>query len=689
MIGPNGAGKSTLFRGLAGILKPLSGSIDLGGLDIRDIAYLPQSVDIDRSFPISVFDLVGTGLWRTTGFFGGMGKAERDKITQALAAVGLNGFENRSIGTLSGGQMQRMLFARVLLQDARLIVLDEPFNAIDAKTSADLLALVKRWHGEGRTVLAALHDMELVRDHFPETLLLARGPVAWGATAEVLTAENLMVALRMCEAFDDTCRRLRGRYAVTGRLMLYDALIAPFTEFEFMRRALAAVIALALGAAPIGVFLMLRRMSLVGDAMAHAILPGAAIGFLVSGLNLFAMTTGGLIAGFTVAILAGLVARHTELKEDASLATFYLVSLALGVTIVSVKGTNIDLLHVLFGNILAMDDQTLLVIAFNATITLLVHGRDLPAAGDRMRRSGIPAHRLPRRCARASGVPGAGRHQPRQRLSRARHAARRRPDDPARRHRAVLVARHHRHDLHRGRKRDCLGLCRAGAVVPDQNSLRPGDHPDRGGALCDLAAVRQCQRPGAADVPRPSSRGVVMMRFWLIALALLAAAGPARAADRLNVVASFSILGDFVRNVGGDRVNVTTLVGPNSDAHVYVPTPADAKKVADAKLVFVNGLGFEGWLSRLVKSAGGKASVVTATTGIAPLKLGSEADPHAWQSVANAKIYVANIRDALARPLLRMPKPSSPMRTPIWLNSTRWSARCARRSRKFRKAAAR
>ena len=139
-----------------------------------------------------------------------------------------------------------------------------------------------------------------------------------------------------------------------------------------------------------------------------------------------------------------------------------------------------------------------------------------------------------------------------------------------------------------------------------------------------------------------------MIRFWLIALTLIAVVGPADAAERLNVVASFSILGDFVRNVGGDRVNVTTLVGPDSDAHVYVPTPSDAKKVADAKLVFVNGLGFEGWLPRLVKSAGGKAAVVTTTTGIAPLKLGSEADPHAWQSVANAKIYVANIRDALA-----------------------------------------
>jgi zinc/manganese transport system ATP-binding protein len=204
VVGPNGAGKSTLFRGIVGILKPLAGAIITGGLDIRDIAYLPQTVDIDRSFPISVFDLVGTGLWRATGFFGGMGKPEREKIAHALAAVGLSGFENRPIGTLSGGQMQRVLFARVLLQDARLIVLDEPFNAIDARTSADLLALVRRWHAEKRTVVAALHDMDLVRANFPETLLLARGKVAWGATADVLSVENLLEARRMCEAFDDS-----------------------------------------------------------------------------------------------------------------------------------------------------------------------------------------------------------------------------------------------------------------------------------------------------------------------------------------------------------------------------------------------------------------------------------------------------------------------------------------------------
>jgi zinc/manganese transport system permease protein len=153
--------------------------------------------------------------------------------------------------------------------------------------------------------------------------------------------------------------------------MLYELLIAPFADFEFMRRSLAGSIALALGACPIGVFLMLRRMSLTGDAMGHAILPGAAVGFLVSGLNLYAMTAGGLVAGLVVAFAAGFVARTSELKEDASLAAFYLLSLAIGVTILSVKGTSIDLLHVLFGNVLALDNQTLLLIATNATITLI------------------------------------------------------------------------------------------------------------------------------------------------------------------------------------------------------------------------------------------------------------------------------------------------------------------------------
>src|SRR6266436_3529785 len=203
VVGPNGAGKSTLFKGIVGLLKPLAGRIERGELLPQDIAYLPQAAEIDRTFPINVYDLVAMGLWRRTGLFGGVGAEARDSIEHAIAAVGLTGFEDRAIATLSGGQMQRMLFARLLLQDARVIVLDEPFNAVDAKTSADLFDLVQRWHGEQRTVLTAMHDIDFVRAHFPETLLLARKPVAWGRTSNVLTPENLLMARRMCEAFDE------------------------------------------------------------------------------------------------------------------------------------------------------------------------------------------------------------------------------------------------------------------------------------------------------------------------------------------------------------------------------------------------------------------------------------------------------------------------------------------------------
>lgn len=202
VVGPNGAGKSTLFKGIVGLVAPLSGAIDRD-LPVRDIAYLPQVTEIDRSFPINVYDLVAMGLWRRIGAFGAIGKMERERIRGAIGTVGLTGFERRPIAALSGGQMQRVLFARLLLQDSPLIVLDEPFNAIDERTVTDLIALVRRWHGEHRTVLAALHDMNLVRRHFPQALLMAREPIAWGETGLVLTSENLMKARRMCEAFEE------------------------------------------------------------------------------------------------------------------------------------------------------------------------------------------------------------------------------------------------------------------------------------------------------------------------------------------------------------------------------------------------------------------------------------------------------------------------------------------------------
>jgi len=200
IVGPNGAGKSTLLKGVIGALAPQEGEVSFGTLSREDIAYLPQQSDIDRSFPLSVVDLVAMGLWREIGPFGRLGAEHHASIAAAISAVGLTGFESRPIGSLSGGQIQRALFARLLLQDARLVLLDEPFTAIDARTMADLIDLVRRWHEEGRTVIAVLHDVETVRAHFPQTLMLARELVAHGPTELVLTAENQFTARQMCEA---------------------------------------------------------------------------------------------------------------------------------------------------------------------------------------------------------------------------------------------------------------------------------------------------------------------------------------------------------------------------------------------------------------------------------------------------------------------------------------------------------
>ncbi len=203
VVGPNGAGKSTLLKGIIGSLAPLGGEIRMTGIEASEIAYLPQQADIDRSFPISVFDMVAMGLWRQTGAFRRFGREGDSKVGEALDIVGLGGFEKRPIGTLSGGQMQRSLFARLLLQDVRLILLDEPFTAIDSATVRDLKGLIRRWHGERRTVIAVLHDLDQVRTDFPQTLLLAREQVAAGPTENVLTPANLDQARRLTEAFDE------------------------------------------------------------------------------------------------------------------------------------------------------------------------------------------------------------------------------------------------------------------------------------------------------------------------------------------------------------------------------------------------------------------------------------------------------------------------------------------------------
>lgn len=201
VVGPNGAGKSTLLKAMAGRLKPLGGW--LRGPGPREVAWLPQQSGIDRSFPISVQDMVALGLWQQIGALGRLQPAHRQALHEALASVGLLGFERRGIDTLSGGQMQRALFARLILQDAPVVLLDEPFAAVDQRTTADLLILLHRWHERGKTVVTVLHDLTQVHAHFPLTLLLAREPVAWGATADVLTEAHWQRALRMQEPFDE------------------------------------------------------------------------------------------------------------------------------------------------------------------------------------------------------------------------------------------------------------------------------------------------------------------------------------------------------------------------------------------------------------------------------------------------------------------------------------------------------
>jgi zinc/manganese transport system ATP-binding protein len=201
IVGPNGSGKSTLLKGIVGIVKPMAGAIEIGAG--QRVAYLPQQSEVDRTFPARVYDLVALGLWQKRGLTGWLTGADKTAIVSALHAVGLEGFEGRGLDTLSGGQLQRALFARVLLQDADLILLDEPFNAIDTKTVGDLVALIKRWHREKRTVIVVAHDMALVREHFPQTLLLARQEIAWGETSSTLTPENLSKARRFTEAWND------------------------------------------------------------------------------------------------------------------------------------------------------------------------------------------------------------------------------------------------------------------------------------------------------------------------------------------------------------------------------------------------------------------------------------------------------------------------------------------------------
>lgn len=186
IVGANGAGKSSLLKAMVGLVACATGHVDRGSLGPAQVAYLPQHAALDRTFPMSVGDLVGMGDWAHSGWAGAFFPRLRGRIDAALGAVGMAGMAGRSIAALSVGQFQRVLFARLCLQDAPVLLLDEPFAAVDQATTRILLDLMLAWGREGRTVIAVLHDLAMVRAHFSHTLVLAGGPVAWGATQEVL-----------------------------------------------------------------------------------------------------------------------------------------------------------------------------------------------------------------------------------------------------------------------------------------------------------------------------------------------------------------------------------------------------------------------------------------------------------------------------------------------------------------------
>lgn len=197
LVGPNGAGKSTLIKGLVHFIKPLRGSIQVAPSLRQQISLLPQLSDIDRSFPMTVYDLVAMGAWRRLGFWRGFSRQDTNRIHDALAQVGLSDSSEQLIGTLSGGQMQRALFARLIVRDAQVLLLDEPFTAIDEHTQQDLMRIMQGWTAQGRTVITVLHDIELARQAFPQALLLARQVVSWGTSLEVLSEDNLQKARRL------------------------------------------------------------------------------------------------------------------------------------------------------------------------------------------------------------------------------------------------------------------------------------------------------------------------------------------------------------------------------------------------------------------------------------------------------------------------------------------------------------
>jgi len=441
---------------------------------------------------------------------------------------------------------------------------------------------------------------------------------------------------------------------------MFDWCVEPFLHYGFMRHALAGCLLIAIGGAPVGVFLTLRHMSLVGDAMAHALLPGVATAYLIAGLSLSALTLGGIVGGTVVALGSSLVTRRLSIAEAESFAAFYLIALASGVLIMSLGGSsNVDLNHVLFGSVLAIDQPMLQLMFAIATATvlalaLLYRPLVLECVDAQFLRTvsnlSPVVHHLFLVLVVVNLVAGF------QALGTLMAIG-------------LMILPAVTARLWAQRLESIIAVAVAIAMGGSGIGLVVSYHlgtPSGPTIVLAIGAVhlfslvfatrgllaRRLQEAGSS-MTRHARRSMIRLPVLFLAASLATASHDTEAAAEthaVDVVATFSVLGDWVRVIGGDRVSLSTLVGPDSDAHVYEPSPADAARLAHADLLIVNGLGFEGWLDRLIRASGTHAHQVVASDGIQPRRNArGTPDPHAWHDIDNAIHYVGQIEAGLCK----------------------------------------
>ena len=347
IIGPNGAGKSTMIKGILGLIHKQSGQVTLHdkpvSKQLKNIAYVEQRAALDLTFPINVFDTVLTGTYPNLGLFNVPGAKEKSASQQALADVNLSEFSQRQIGELSGGQLQRVFVARAIVQQADVIILDEPFVGIDMKSEAEIMSILKRWQEEGKTIIVVHHDLNKVTKYFDNLVIINRGVVASGTTSEVFTKENITTAFSIG--------------------LFIDGLM----QYNFLQTALITSILVGIMSGIIGSFIILRGMSLMGDAISHAVLPGVAVAYML-GINIL---FGASVFGILAALLIGLVASKSKLKNDTAIGIVFSAFFALGFILISLAESATNLHHILFGNVLAVSDNDLVTTAIVLAIVLI------------------------------------------------------------------------------------------------------------------------------------------------------------------------------------------------------------------------------------------------------------------------------------------------------------------------------